>query len=168
MGSNGLSAYGAVMHQRVTFQQPIARRPTMPSRDRRITNFFVIGEEWAELVEGMFGQVSGAFAHGVIEGMGRAYREAGADPSQGPPDLVATADAMGDLVITIYGLAIEMGIDLDLVIAEQMRANMTKLDDEGRPVFNEDGKYTKTDNYSPPQVAEILRELGWDGEETTR
>ena len=168
MGSNGLSAYGAVMHQRVTFQQPIARRPTMPEWERRITNFSVIGEEWAELVEAMFGRWSGAVAHGTVAGLLKSYRDLGESSVSDPPDLVATADALGDLVITIYWLAIEMGIDLDLTIAEQMRANMTKVDDDGRPVFNEDGKYIKTDNYSPPQVAEILREMGWDGEVTAR
>lgn len=162
MGSLESETYSLVMDQRITFRQPIARRPTMPSTERVETNFLVISEEWAELVGALYGQWAGEVAQKVVEGVALGNRRNQSGGVLPEPDLVLTADALGDLVITIYGMAIEMGIDLDKIIKEQMRANMSKVDDDGNPVFNDAGKYVKDGtNYSPPDVVSVLREQGW-------
>lgn len=71
-------------------------------------------------------------------------------------DLVAIADALGDIVYVAYGTAVTYGIDLDAVLAEVHRANMSKLDATGRPVLREDGKVLKSDRYRPPDVAGVI------------
>jgi predicted HAD superfamily Cof-like phosphohydrolase len=73
-------------------------------------------------------------------------------------DLVAAADALADIVYVAYGAAISLGVDLDLVVAEVHRANMSKLDEQGRPVMREDGKVCKSDRYRPPDIATVLAE----------
>jgi hypothetical protein len=49
----------------------------------------------------------------------------------------SNADALGDIVVVAFGMAIEMGVDLNRVLAEIMRANMSKLDENGRPLINQ-------------------------------
>jgi predicted HAD superfamily Cof-like phosphohydrolase len=71
-------------------------------------------------------------------------------------DLVGIADALADVVYVAYGTAQTYGVDLDAVLAEVHRANMSKLDDHGRPVLREDGKVAKSARYRPPDVAGVL------------
>jgi predicted HAD superfamily Cof-like phosphohydrolase len=73
-------------------------------------------------------------------------------------DLVEVADALADLVYVAYGSAVTYGIDLDAVLAEVHRSNMSKLDADGRPVLRPDGKVLKSDRYTPPDVAGVLRQ----------
>jgi predicted HAD superfamily Cof-like phosphohydrolase len=72
-------------------------------------------------------------------------------------DLVAIADALADIVYVAYGSAVTYGIDLDAVLAEVHRSNMSKLDADGRPLLREDGKVLKSASYTPPNIADILR-----------
>jgi len=71
-------------------------------------------------------------------------------------DLVAIADALGDIVYVAYGSAISYGIDLDAVLREVHRANMSKLGPDGRPHMREDGKVLKPSTYSPPDIQRVL------------
>jgi len=71
-------------------------------------------------------------------------------------DLVALADALGDIVYVAYGAAVSYGVDLDAVLAEVHRANMSKLDAFGRPILRDDGKVLKSDRYRPPDVASVI------------
>ena len=71
-------------------------------------------------------------------------------------DVVAIADALADLVYVAYGSAITYGIDLDAVLSEVHRSNMSKLDADGRPLLREDGKVLKSRWYSPPDVQGVL------------
>jgi predicted HAD superfamily Cof-like phosphohydrolase len=73
-------------------------------------------------------------------------------------DLVEIADALGDLVYVAYGSAVTYGIDLDAVLAEVHRSNMSKLDADGHPVLRSDGKVMKSDRYTPPDVAGVLQQ----------
>lgn len=66
------------------------------------------------------------------------------------------AHELADVVYVAYGTAACYGIDLDAVLAEVHRANMTKLDARGRPVLRADGKVLKGPNYRPPDVAGVL------------
>ena len=64
-------------------------------------------------------------------------------------NLVSVADALADMVYVIYGTALHYGIDLDAVIAEVHRSNMTKTGHPG-------GKAVKGADYQPPAIAAVL------------
>ncbi|MGW8180765.1 MAG: pyrophosphohydrolase domain-containing protein [bacterium] len=79
-------------------------------------------------------------------------------PAWRAQDFVAVADALGDLAYVVYGAAISIGIDLDSVVDEIHRSNMTKLNPDGTPVLREDGKILKGPNYEPPILTtEVIR-----------
>ena len=71
-------------------------------------------------------------------------------------DVVGIADALADIVYIACGTAHAYGIDLDAVVAEVHRSNMTKLGEDGRPVYRQDGKVLKGPAYEPPQLAAVL------------
>ncbi|MEV4432185.1 MazG nucleotide pyrophosphohydrolase domain-containing protein [Streptomyces sp. NPDC049555] len=77
----------------------------------------------------------------------------------GPLDRLA--HELADVVYVAYGTALVHGIDLDAVIAEVHRANMSKLTPDGHPVLRQDGKVLKGPHYEPPDIAETLRTQGW-------
>jgi predicted HAD superfamily Cof-like phosphohydrolase len=72
-------------------------------------------------------------------------------------DLVGIADALGDIVCVVYGTAVTYGIDLDRVVSEVHRSNMSKLDASGQPLIREDGKVIKSDQYFRPDIAGVLK-----------
>lgn len=72
-------------------------------------------------------------------------------------DLAGIADALADIVCVVYGTAVTYGIDLDRVLAEVHRSNMSKLDKNGNPILRGDGKVVKSDQYFPPDVAGVLK-----------
>ncbi|WP_366179805.1 GNAT family N-acetyltransferase [Actinomyces timonensis] len=123
-----------------------------PSLDRESLDMrmSLIAEEFAELT----GAVYGRAARAEIEAACARARAA----DDGSRDLVETADALADLVYVIYGMALETGIDLAAVLAEVQRSNMSKLGEDGRPIYREDGKVLKGPGYFPPDVARVLRE----------
>lgn len=71
-------------------------------------------------------------------------------------DLIGIADALADIVYVVYGTALTYGIDLDAVLREVHRSNMSKLDGDGKPVLRPDGKVLKSDRYFPPDIASVL------------
>ena len=73
-------------------------------------------------------------------------------------DLVGMADALADVVYVAYGSALTFGIDLDAVLREVHRSNMSKLDSAGRPILRDDGKVLKSPSYFRPDVARVLEE----------
>lgn len=73
-------------------------------------------------------------------------------------DLAAIADALADVVYVAYGSAITYGLDLDAVVREVHRSNMSKLDACGGPVLREDGKVLKSERYRPPNVGNVIDE----------
>ncbi len=70
--------------------------------------------------------------------------------------LVGIADGLGDVAYVLYGTAVTFGINLDAVVAEIHRSNMSKLDRNGRPLMRSDGKVLKGPDYSPPDIAAAL------------
>lgn len=73
-------------------------------------------------------------------------------------DLVGAAKELADLAYVTYGAARRFGIPLDAVVAEVHWSNMTKLDDDGKPLFREDGKVLKGPNYQPPDILRVLQD----------
>jgi predicted HAD superfamily Cof-like phosphohydrolase len=70
--------------------------------------------------------------------------------------LVDAADAIADLLYVVYGTAVEMGLDANALVQEVHRANMSKLDENGKAILREDGKVLKGPNYKPPDIKGVL------------
>lgn len=73
-------------------------------------------------------------------------------------NLVEIADALADIAYVTYGAAVTYGIDLDAILAEVHRSNMSKLGPDGKPILREDGKVLKSDSYTRPDVTTVLGE----------
>jgi predicted HAD superfamily Cof-like phosphohydrolase/GNAT superfamily N-acetyltransferase len=110
-----------------TFQLPSRDQPGLPPAKLAETRQWLLDEEVTELAE--------AVRSGEIE---------------------KVAHELADVVYVAYGTALTYGIDLDAVIAEIHRSNLTKLDRDGRPVYRDDGKVARGDRYRPPDVAGVL------------
>ncbi|WP_432170993.1 MazG nucleotide pyrophosphohydrolase domain-containing protein [Streptomyces sp. 1222.5] len=78
---------------------------------------------------------------------------------EGPLDRLA--HELADVVYVAYGTALVHGIDLDEVIAEIHRANMSKLGPDGQVARRADGKVLKGEHYRAPDVSAVLRGQGW-------
>lgn len=71
-------------------------------------------------------------------------------------DLTDIADALTDILYVVYGAGHAFGIDLDACFEEVHRSNMSKLGQDGKPVYREDGKVLKGPDYFDPDLASIL------------
>ena len=72
-------------------------------------------------------------------------------------DVVGIADALADIVYVAYGTALTYGIDLDAVLHEVHRSNMSKLGSDGKPLIRDDGKVLKSGLYFPPDIESVLQ-----------
>jgi predicted HAD superfamily Cof-like phosphohydrolase len=75
-------------------------------------------------------------------------------------DLVEIADALGDQLYILCGTILRHGLQdkITEVFEEIQRSNMSKLDKEGNPIYREDGKVMKSDQYFRPDIKTILAE----------
>ena len=71
-------------------------------------------------------------------------------------DIIEVADALTDLLYVVYGAGHSWGIDLDKCFAEVQRSNMSKLGEDGKPIYNEKGKVMKGPNYTKPNLKQFL------------
>jgi predicted HAD superfamily Cof-like phosphohydrolase len=118
---------------------PTPLRPMLPNSDRLALRLELIREELNELAD--------AF---------NFCRDCEAWHPDGRPSdtsLIEAADALGDLLVVVYGAGLELGIDLEPVFAEIHRSNMTK---GGGPV-RADGKALKGPNFTPPNLLPIIQ-----------
>lgn len=72
-------------------------------------------------------------------------------------DLVEVADALTDILYVTYGAGHAFGINLDQCFEEVQRSNMSKLDLNGKPIFNENGKVMKGPNYFQPNLKKFIK-----------
>lgn len=107
----------------------------------------LIKEEFAELC----GAVYGAAAEETLLQMFPTL------PDEEIRDVIESADALGDLIYVIYGMALESGIDLDRVVAEVHRSNLSKLMPDGSVLRREDGKILKGPDFSEPRISQAIR-----------
>lgn len=110
-----------------TFGQEIKPYPELPSREVQWLRYDLIAEELEELKEGIQNE-----------------------------NLVEIADALTDLLYVVYGAGHAFGLDLDSCFTEVHRSNMSKLDEDGRPIYREDGKVLKGPNFSEPDLESIV------------
>nr|WP_315223980.1 nucleoside triphosphate pyrophosphohydrolase family protein [uncultured Flavobacterium sp.] len=73
-------------------------------------------------------------------------------------DLVEIADALGDMMYILCGTIIEHGLQgkIEAVFDEIQRSNMSKLGEDGQPIYREDGKVMKGPNYFKPDFSKLL------------
>ncbi len=73
-------------------------------------------------------------------------------------NLVEVADALGDMLYILCGTIVEHGMQykIDEVFDEIQRSNMSKLGEDGKPIYREDGKVLKGPNYFRPNIEKIL------------
>ncbi len=141
------------------FNLPIGGLDFMPDNDRVRLRARLIAEEFCEMLDAMFnldGKETQVNAIGVLL----------ADIIQDSTvrvDMPEFADALADLDYVIEGSRIEFGIDGAPVAAAVHAANMAKLGPDGRPIVRADGKVTKPEGWTPPDIAGELRKQGWEG-----
>ena len=71
-------------------------------------------------------------------------------------DLLEVADALTDILYVTYGAGHAFGIDLDKCFEEVQSSNMSKLDINGKPIYNDAGKVMKGSNYFKPNLSKFL------------
>jgi predicted HAD superfamily Cof-like phosphohydrolase len=132
------------------FKHPVFDKPQLiPDEGWEQMRLGLIREEFCELLDALsYGETADAIRAVPLEA-DRVER-------RNEPDVVAAADALGDLEYVTNGMALGMGIDLPAVVKEIHRSNMTKLGEDGEPIFREDGKVLKGPNYEPPNLPAVL------------
>ncbi len=71
-------------------------------------------------------------------------------------DLLEVADALTDILYVTYGAGHAFGINLDKCFEEVQNSNMSKLDENGKPIYNEHGKIMKGPNYFKPDLSKFV------------
>ena len=71
-------------------------------------------------------------------------------------DIIEVADALTDILYVTYGAGHSFGVDLDSCFNEVQNSNMSKLGDDGKPIYNESGKVMKGPNYFKPNIKRII------------
>ena len=72
-------------------------------------------------------------------------------------DLVEVADALTDILYVTYGAGHAFGINLDKCFDEVQNSNMSKLDNNGKPIYNDKGKVMKGPNYFKPDLSKFIK-----------
>lgn len=109
------------------FGQEVKRSPEFPDLDTVALRYELIKEELQELFVAM-----------------------------AEKDIVEVADALTDILYVTYGAGHAFGIDLDACFREVQRSNMSKLGEDGKPIYREDGKILKGPDYSEPDLKKVL------------
>ena len=72
-------------------------------------------------------------------------------------DLLEVADALTDILYVTYGTGHAFGINLDKCFDEVQTSNMSKLGEDGKPIYNEHGKVMKGPNYFKPNLKKFIK-----------
>ena len=111
-----------------TFGQEVKNQPAFSSEKINNLRYDLIKEELAELKDAMEKK-----------------------------DLLEVADALTDILYVTYGAGHAFGIDLDKCFEEVQNSNMSKLDENGKPIYNESGKVMKGPNYFKPNFEKFIK-----------
>ncbi len=72
-------------------------------------------------------------------------------------DLKETIDALTDILYVTYGAGHAFGVDLDKCFNEVQNSNMSKLGEDGKPIYNDAGKVMKGPNYFKPNLSKFIK-----------
>lgn len=128
MSSINISNFEKVGDFMEAFNQEVLYVPTLPDFNLAALRLDLIEEEVQELRDGL-----------------------------GNQDLLEIADALTDILYVVYGAGHSFGIDLDDCFNEVHRSNMTKLGEDGRPLYRDDGKVMKGPNYEEPDLKQFVQ-----------
>ena len=115
------------------FGQEVKEEPKFPNDNTVNARIDLIHEEFDELKQAIY-----------------------SDEARNEGTLVAIADALTDILYVTYGMAHSFGIDIDECFRTVHVSNMSKLDEDGKPIYRDDGKVLKGPNYRPPNLKEIM------------
>jgi predicted HAD superfamily Cof-like phosphohydrolase len=96
---------------------------------------------------------------GLVEEESKEFIEAAGECFADPENVDRRADLLkelSDLVFVCYQFAAAFNLDLDKAMTLVFESNMSKLDEQGKPIFRADGKVLKGPNYAPPHLLECL------------
>ena len=110
-----------------TFGQEIKDKPSFPSEKITRLRYSLIKEELEELKEAI-----------------------------NKNNLKEIADALTDILYATYGAGHAFGINLDKCFTEVQSSNMSKLGNDGKPIYNENGKVMKGPNYFEPNLSKFI------------
>ena len=110
-----------------TFGQEVKNKPALSSKKINKLRIDLIKEEFDELTEAMKNK-----------------------------DLLEVADALTDILYVVYGAGHAFGIDLDKCFNEVQNSNMSKLDKNGKPIYNDTGKVMKGPGYFKPDLSKFV------------
>ena len=111
-----------------TFGQEVKTRPSFSTDKINNLRLDLIKEELSELTEAMNNK-----------------------------DLLEVADALTDILYVTYGAGHAFGINLDECFEEVQNSNMSKLDNNGKPIYNDSGKVMKGPNYFKPDLSKYIK-----------
>ena len=110
-----------------TFGQMVRTKPKFPDKNTMQLRYDLIEEELNELKEAIKNN-----------------------------DIVEVADALTDILYVTYGAGHSFGVNLDKCFDEVQNSNMSKLDENGKPIYNESGKVMKGPNYFKPDLSKFV------------
>ena len=110
-----------------SFRQEIKTSPNLSSEKINDLRINLIEEELKELIDGMKAN-----------------------------DILEVADALTDILYVTYGAGHAFGINLDKCFEEVQKSNMSKLGEDGNPIYNDKGKVLKGPNYFKPDLKKII------------
>lgn len=112
------------------------------------------GLGYSEIVKGDLGENKNLLRFNLMKEENEEYLEAVQNN-----DVTEIADALGDMLYILCGTIIEHGLQckIEEVFNEIQRSNMSKLDENGKPIYREDGKVLKGPNYFKPDFSRILK-----------
>ena len=122
-----MTNFKKVKHFMETFGQEVKTSPGFPDADTLELRYELIKEELQELLDAM-----------------------------NTKDLVEVADALTDILYVTYGAGHAYGIDLDACFDEVQDSNMSKLGEDGKPIYREDGKVLKGPNFFEPNLEKFM------------
>ena len=122
-----MSNFSKVGNFMKTFGQEVKTKPSLSTEKINKLRIDLIKEELEELTEAMNNK-----------------------------DLLEVADALTDILYVTYGAGHSFGIDLDQCFEEVQNSNMSKLDENGKPIYNDSGKVMKGPNYFKPDLSKFV------------
>ena len=111
-----------------TFGQEVKKKPSFSSEKINNLRYDLIKEELEELKEAL-----------------------------DKKDLIEVADALTDILYVTYGAGHAFGINLNDCFEEVQQSNMSKLDNEGKPIYNDSGKVMKGQKYFKPDLSKFIK-----------
>lgn len=123
-----MSNFQSVKKFMVTFGQEVKNKAEFPNEKITKLRYDLIKEE--------------------LEELGQAIKD---------KDIKEVADALTDILYVTYGAGHAFGIDLDKCFEEVQSSNMSKLDVDGKPIYNENGKVMKGPNYFKPDLSKFIK-----------